>query len=122
MKSIANSKLIVELFKGKYNFVKQLLLSLHNSRTESYGLFIAVEKGASSSALHPLLGTKPKALDRRGGRGGAERISAERRMEWSADPSDEGQANKSARGMPWHQEPMKDVTSCEKLRGAANKH
>ena len=33
---------------------------------------------------------------------------------------DEGQANKIARGMPWHQEPMKDVTSCEKLRGAAN--
>ena len=31
------------------------------------------------------------------------------------------QANKSARGMPWHQEPMKDVISCEKLRGAANK-
>ena len=30
------------------------------------------------------------------------------------------QANKSARGMPWHQEPMKDVISCEKLRGAAN--
>ena len=34
---------------------------------------------------------------------------------------DEGQANKSARGMPWHQEPMKDVISCDKLRGAANK-
>ena len=34
----------------------------------------------------------------------------------------EGQANKSARGMPWHQEPMKDVTSCDKLRGAAHKH
>ena len=31
-----------------------------------------------------------------------------------------GQANKSARGMPWHQEPMKDVISCDKLRGAAN--
>ena len=31
-----------------------------------------------------------------------------------------GQAKKSARGMPWHQEPMKDVISCEKLRGAAN--
>ena len=31
------------------------------------------------------------------------------------------QANKSARGMPWHQEPMKDVISCDKLRGAANK-
>ena len=27
-----------------------------------------------------------------------------------------GQAEKSARGMPWHQEPMKDVTSCDKLR------
>ena len=33
---------------------------------------------------------------------------------------DEGQANKSARGMPWHQEPMKDVISCDKLRGGAN--
>ena len=33
---------------------------------------------------------------------------------------DDGQANKSARGMPWHQEPMKDVISCDKLRGAAN--
>ena len=31
-----------------------------------------------------------------------------------------GQARKSARGMPWHQEPMKDVISCDKLRGAAN--
>ena len=35
---------------------------------------------------------------------------------------DEDQAKKSARGMPWHQEPMKDVISCEKLWGAANKH
>ena len=34
--------------------------------------------------------------------------------------SDEGQAIKSARGMPWHQEPMKDATSCEKPRGGAN--
>ena len=33
---------------------------------------------------------------------------------------DDSQAKKSARGMPWHQEPMKDVISCEKLRGAAN--
>ena len=31
-----------------------------------------------------------------------------------------GQAKKSARGMPWHQEPMKDVISCDKLRGVAN--
>ena len=33
---------------------------------------------------------------------------------------DDGQAKKSARGMPWHQEPTKDVISCDKLRGAAN--
>ena len=32
-----------------------------------------------------------------------------------------GQANKSAGRMPWHQEPMKDVVSCEKLRGVASK-
>ena len=35
--------------------------------------------------------------------------------------SDDGQANKSARGMPWHQEPKKDATSCDKPRGAAHK-
>ena len=33
-----------------------------------------------------------------------------------------GQAIKGARGMPWHQEPMKDVTSCDKLRVGANSH
>ena len=33
-----------------------------------------------------------------------------------------GQAKKSTWRMPWHQEPKKDVISCEKLRGAANKH
>ena len=32
------------------------------------------------------------------------------------------QAKKSIRRMPWHQEPKKDVTSCDKPRGAANKH
>ena len=32
-----------------------------------------------------------------------------------------GQAIKGARRMPWHQEPMKDVISCEKLRRAANR-
>ena len=33
----------------------------------------------------------------------------------------EVQAKKSIKGMPWHQEPTKDVTSCDKPRGAANK-
>ena len=32
----------------------------------------------------------------------------------------EVQAKKSIRRMPWHQEPKKDVTSCDKLWGAAN--
>ena len=31
-----------------------------------------------------------------------------------------GQAKKGAGRMPWHQEPMKDVISCDKLRGGAN--
>ncbi len=33
---------------------------------------------------------------------------------------EEVQARKSTRGMPWHWEPKKDVTSCEKPRGGAN--
>ena len=33
-----------------------------------------------------------------------------------------GQATKGARWMPWRREPMKDVASCEKPRGAASKH
>ena len=33
-----------------------------------------------------------------------------------------GQAKKSARRMPWHWEPMKDATSCDKPWGAANEH
>ena len=32
-----------------------------------------------------------------------------------------GQAIKSVGRMTWHQEPKKDVTNCEKLRGAVNK-
>ena len=31
-----------------------------------------------------------------------------------------GQATKSTRGMPWHREPKKDVTNCEKPRGAVS--
>ena len=49
-------------------------------------------------------------------------VSQGRKRSGTDADSDEGQANKSARGMPWHQEPMKDVISCDKLRGAANKH
>ena len=40
------------------------------------------------------------------------RVGAKRRRE--------GQAGKGAGRMPWHQEPKKDVISCEKPRGAAN--
>ena len=31
-----------------------------------------------------------------------------------------GQATKSTRGMPWHREPMKDVTNCDKPRGVVS--
>ena len=34
----------------------------------------------------------------------------------------EGQAKKSARGMPWHWEPMKDVAIYEKPREAESRH
>ena len=37
------------------------------------------------------------------------------------EPNQVGQAIKSVGRMTWHQEPKKDVTSCEKLRGAAHK-
>ena len=33
-----------------------------------------------------------------------------------------GQASKGVRWMPWQQEAMKDVVSCDKLRGAASAH
>jgi hypothetical protein len=32
-----------------------------------------------------------------------------------------GQATKGTRWMPWRQEAMKDVVSCDKLRGAASR-
>ena len=57
---------------------------------------------------------------RRRERNGAD-VAEASATERSAVSFDEGQAKKSARGMPWHQEPKKDVTSCDKLRGAANK-
>ena len=33
----------------------------------------------------------------------------------------ENKQNKGIWWMPWHKEPMKDVTGCDKPRGAANK-
>ena len=40
------------------------------------------------------------------------------------EPNDlnNGQATKGARGMPWHQEPMKDAAICDKLRGGESSH
>jgi hypothetical protein len=32
-----------------------------------------------------------------------------------------GQATKGARWMPWQKQAMKDVASCDKLRGAAHR-
>ena len=39
-----------------------------------------------------------------------------------ANAGAKGQAKKSTGRMPWHWEPMKDVTSCDKLRLGANIH
>ena len=39
---------------------------------------------------------------------------------YTVDASICGQVFKGARWMPWHQEAMKDVVSCDKPRGAAN--
>ena len=58
--------------------------------------------------------------------GGGEEQGSERRPRRKAGAKlsglcdEPGQAEKSARGMPWHQEPTKDVTSCDKLRLGAN--
>src|SRR5437867_12005416 len=38
---------------------------------------------------------------------------------WIASASIYSQANKGLWWMPWRQEPMKDASGCEKLRGAA---
>ena len=38
------------------------------------------------------------------------------RLKFAAQIYVSGQVNKSTGRMPWHWEPMKDVTSCEKLR------
>ena len=40
----------------------------------------------------------------------------EPRTSYIEDYIEEVQANKSTGRMPWHQEPMKDATSCDKLR------
>ena len=50
------------------------------------------------------------------------RNSSNSRTRTKLENSKEVQANKSTGRMPWHREPTKDVTSCDKLRGAANKH
>ena len=43
-----------------------------------------------------------------------------REEEKSEGSFEEVQAKKSTRRMPWHWEPTKDATSCEKPRGGAN--
>ncbi len=68
----------------------------------------------------PKLAKNPRIFGEGGeGRSGYEVLAA-RRERNGASFFDEGQAEKSARGMPWHQEPTKDVTSCDKPRVGAN--
>ncbi len=81
---------------------------------------ISVNSRRSPSASHPNPAENPQIL------GGGEEQGSERRprrkagAELSGLCDEPGQAEKSARGMPWHQEPTKDVTSCDKPRVGAN--
>ena len=50
------------------------------------------------------------------------RDASQAKLNTETEIKEEGQATKSARGMPWHWEPMKDVVNCDKLRGAVSKH
>ena len=47
-------------------------------------------------------------------------ISKKRESKKEPNERTYGQATKSTRGMPWHREPMKDVTNCDKPRGAVS--
>ena len=91
-------------------------MSLHNSELENH-------KWTFLSRQTNQTGSKPSeaGLSRRGGTAQRSEVFARGRRpaaetERSGCRIRRGQANKSARGMPWHQEPMKDVISCEKLR------
>ena len=107
-------------------------MSLHNStnREPKNGLFSLVDlRGINKAKLWACFKNKSKAQRKRvliweekqrsKGVFGSARKRGDKYGICGVD-FDEGQAKKSARGMPWHQEPMKDVISCEKLRGAAN--
>ena len=103
-------------------------MSLHNSTIieNRNGLFYLVtELKSQSEALYIVSNYKSKAqwngfwFERRNNE--AKVIFANSKYGILQSWFRRGQAKKSARGMPWHQEPMKDVISCDKLRGAANK-
>ena len=100
--------------KGKTITISKmnLIWCLHNSRT------------AIAYRPHYKIESEPSEADRirKGERRERIRSFRESGNEVERASFDVGQANKSARGMPWHQEPMKDVTSCDKLRGAAHTH
>ena len=49
-------------------------------------------------------------------------VNASNRMKLKSLRKQEGQVRKSIRRMPWHWEPKKDVTNCEKLRVGAHIH
>ena len=101
------------------NFEKQTSVDcLHNSREPK----ISNEVGTSTQKRSLVfLASKPaKRLRAKRRHSGTRELSPTGGSERCGACVDDGQAIKSARGMPWHQEPTKDVTSCDKLRGGAN--
>ena len=49
------------------------------------------------------------------------RGASQAKLNTETEIKEEGQATKSARGMPWHWEPMKDVVNCDKPWGVVSK-
>jgi hypothetical protein len=88
-------------------------------------------QGSSSSARHELNSSAaaapaPVPVEREGGRTDTipdwlvAAVRCPLRTAEQARASLFFQATKSQRWMPWRQEPMKDVSDCEKLRGAVD--
>ena len=59
-------------------------------------------------------------LDNSGNTKGLLSVGNEKHYKRRTKDISNGQATKSTRGMPWHREPKKDVTNCDKLRGAVS--
>ena len=102
---------------------RELLRSLHNSEKRTkYSLTRQASVVPKKSEQSPAKRVCEEKAEQQRERHGAASRKAGGGGERSGACDAAGQARKSARGMPWHWEPKKDVTSCDKPRGGANIH